>query len=144
MCRVGERRESKTLQEVLGRAAPASLLLAGITRVEHVCKPSAMSGTFDFEFLTFAEAVKVWELPRSKRVQREYAMMLEQLHKDYRNTEPWFGGSSVMARPMTRPRTARQLWDGVRLVAWKADERNGWPRSVATDGQCGATGLSPH
>ena len=65
--------ESKTLHEALGRAAPAFLLLAGITRVEHVCRRSAMGGTFDFVFLTFTEASKLWELPKSKRVHREYA-----------------------------------------------------------------------
>ena len=121
--------ESKTLQEVLGRAAPASLVLAGITRVEHVCKPSAMGGSFDFVFLTFAEASKSWELPKSKRVHREYATMLEQLHGVYEDTEPWFKDSSVMVRPMVRPRTARQLWDGVRLVGWSTEAQNGWPVS---------------
>ena len=131
------------LHEVLGRAAPASLVLAGITRVEHVCKPSAMGGTFDFVFLTFAEASKWWELPKSKRVHREYATMLEQLHGVYEDTEPWFKGSSVMVRPMVRPRTARQLWDGVRLVGWSSEAQNGWPvggdrRTVRGDGSFSA------
>ena len=131
--------ESKTLQEALGRAAPASLLLAGITRVEHVCKPSAMGGTFDFVFLTFAEASKLWELPKSTRVQREYDTTIERLHSEYQNTEPWFSGHSVMVRPMVRPRTSRQLWEGVRLVGWNTEAQSGWPvgggrRTVRGDG----------
>ena len=61
------------LHAALNESPPAVLLLAGVTRVEHMCKPAALGeGAHDFDFLTFTEFTKAWELPRSKKVFAAY------------------------------------------------------------------------
>ena len=57
----------------------------------------------------------------------EYMETIEALYDGYAETKPWFNGRELMTRPMVRPRTARQLWDGVRLVGASAGARDGWP-----------------
>ena len=95
--------------------------------MEHVCRPPTLSDEYDFAFLPFEEAAKWWSLPKSRRVYAEYMGTIEALYEGYAETKPWFNGWETMTRPMVRPRTARQLWDGVRLVGASAGARDGWP-----------------
>lgn len=103
--------KSRLLHGVLGESAPAVLLLAGVTRVEHLCKPAAMSDPQLCEFLTFGEFARWWDLPRSRKVHTAYMWTCNQLRERCLGTGPWFDGQNRMTAPMVRPRTSRQLWD---------------------------------
>ena len=116
---------SRRLHEVLGHAAPASMILSGITRTEHVCKPG-MEG-YAFVILTFDEMVKRWELKRSPRVHREYDNMVAELRDAYGETQPWFGGLHHMTSTMFKPCSAWQLWDGYRTRSQEGEWMSGWP-----------------
>ena len=105
---------SRQLHSVLGGSPPAVFLLAGITRVEHLCRPAPRGeGAYSFEFLDFFEFAKLWELPRSKKVFTAYTETCATLRERCTEASAWFGGRYRMEQPMMRPRTARQLWDGV-------------------------------
>ena len=116
------------LHAALSESPPAVLLLAGVTRVEHMCKPAALGeGAHDFDFLTFAEFTKAWELPRSKKVFTAYEETCDKLRGRFAETAPWFCGEHRMVQPMVRPRTSRQLWDGVKMIGPNVGTRDGWP-----------------
>ena len=119
---------SMQLHAALGESPPAVLLLAGVTRVEHLCKPAAIGeGAHDFDFLTFTEFTKTWELPKSKKVFAAYEETCGKLRERCADTAPWFCGEYRMVQPMVRPRTSRQLWDGVKTIGPNAGTRDGWP-----------------
>ena len=119
---------SRQLHAVLNESPPALLLLAGVTRVEHLCKPAVLGeGAHDFEFLTFTEFTKAWELPKSKRVFAAYEETCGKLRDRYAETAPWFCGEHRMVQSMVRPRTSRQLWDGVKMIGPNVGARDGWP-----------------
>ena len=79
---------SKTLYDVLGAAAPASLVGVGITRVEHLCRPGDMGGGA-FEFTPFAVLVKTWGLSSSHKVRVEWGKLLLELRERCLDTSPW-------------------------------------------------------
>ena len=119
--------KSRPLHGVLGESAPAVLLLAGITRVEHLCKPAALGDEQICEFLTFGELTKWWDLPRSRKVHAAFTWTCNKLRERCLGTSPWFDGQHRMTAPMVRARTSRQLWDGVRLLGPNAGVYDGWP-----------------
>ena len=119
---------SMQLHAALNESPPAVLLLAGVTRVEHLCKPAALGeGAHDFDFLTFTEFTKAWELPKSKKVFAAYEETCDKLRGRFAETAPWFCGEHRMVQPMVRPRTSRQLWDGVKMIGPNVGTRDGWP-----------------
>ena len=120
---------SMQLHAALDESPPAVLLLAGVTRVEHLCKPAAIGeGAHDFDFLTFTEFTRTWELPKSKKVFAAYEETCGKLRERCADTAPWFCGEYRMVQPMVRPRTSRQLWDGVKMIGPNA----GHARRVAS------------
>jgi ribonuclease HI len=123
---------SKTLYDVLGVAAPASLVGVGITRVEHLCRPGDMGGGA-FEFTPFAMLVKTWGLSSSHKVRVEWGKLVLELRERCLDTSPWFD-EGMGNRVAVRPLSARQLWDGVRRLggAWGVDA--GWPLGEARVG----------
>ena len=119
--------KSRPLHGVLGESAPAVLLLAGVTRVEHLCKPAALGDEQVCEFLTFGEFTKWWDLPKSRKVHAAYVWTCDKLRERCLGTSPWFDGQNRMTVPMVRTRTSRQLWDGVRLLGPSSGVSDGWP-----------------
>ena len=115
---------SKSLHEVLGHAAPGTLLLAGISLVEHVCKPGAEG--YAFEVLTFAELARRWELPRSRRAFQEYERLVRELQACSEDSLSWFPGGQ-MTRTMFKPCTSWQLWDGLGGLVQGGRGSGSWP-----------------
>ena len=115
---------SKSLCEVLGHAAPGSLVLAGVTLIEHVCRPGTEG--FAFEVLPFAELAKRWVLPRSRRVHQEYERLVHDLRERAADSDSWFPGGQ-MSGAMFRPCTSRQLWDGLGRIRGDGAGFACWP-----------------
>ena len=84
----------RQLHAVLGRVgAGAALVLAGMTRVEHVCKPSAMGRRARLRVLDVRGGV--YECVGATQVEDEYFAAYAEpcsskLHGVYEDTEPWF------------------------------------------------------
>ena len=123
---------SKTLYDVLGVAAPASLVSVGITRVEHLCRPGDMGGGA-FEFTPFAALAKTWGLSSGHKVRVEWGKLVLELRERCLDTSPWFD-EGMGNRVAVRPLSARQLWDGVRRLGGAGEVDAGWPLGEAKVG----------
>jgi len=77
--------------------------------------------------------VKTWGLSPSHKVRVEWDKLVLELRERCLDTSPWFD-EGMGNRVAVRPLSARQLWDGVRLLSDAGGVNAGWPLGEAKVG----------